>query len=434
MSDTDNISGTPSVLGSSGTSARQLAATAAETTADNPWPLRLLSSKMKEYIARMATVWVEGQIVEMNRRAKVTFLVLRDTDVEMSLPVHIWSNVLDRTTAPLEKGAHVVVSLKADFWTKSGRMSMRANDIRPVGIGDLLARIEALRRMLDAEGLFAAERKKKLPFLPTCIGLITGRESDAMKDVLRNSRRRWPAVQFDVREVPVQGAQAVDQVVSTLTELDDNPNIDVIVVARGGGSMEDLLPFSNETLVRAVSSATTPVVSAVGHEADRPLLDEVADVRASTPTDAAKHLVPEVAEELAGLERARAALSQAMDGYIRREQDRLDTVRTRPALADPMSLVSPHLVEVSQLRDRAQRAMAVGLDAESDRIGHFRAQVRALSPQKTLDRGYAVVQSASGDVVRDPAEVDIDDAVKIRVSGGSLAATIIDNSERNDHE
>lgn len=432
MSEAGKISGAPSVLGSSGAEPRQIAATAAETTAENPWPVRLLSTKMKEYIARMATVWVEGQIVEISRRAKSTFLTLRDTDVEMSLPVHVWSNVLDRLGTPPERGAHVVVSVKADFWQKTGRLSMRANDIRPVGIGELLARIEALRRMLDSEGLFALERKKKLPFLPSCIGLITGRNSDAMKDVLQNSRRRWPAVQFEVREVAVQGAEAVSQVTAALAELDNDSSVDVIVIARGGGSMEDLLPFSNETLVRAVAAASTPIVSAIGHEADRPLLDEVADSRASTPTDAAKRMVPDVAEELTGLANARVGLARAMSVLVRREQDRLDTIRSRPVMADPGSMMTAHNVEIRHLRQRGQLAMTVGLNAEADRVEHFRAQVRALSPQKTLDRGYAVVQNDAGDVVRDPADVEVDDRLKIRVSAGTLHATV--TTERNDNE
>ncbi|GAB3565229.1 exodeoxyribonuclease VII large subunit [Spelaeicoccus albus] len=434
MSDPGKISGAPSVLGTSGAQPRKLATTAAETTAENPWPVRLLSTKMKEYIARMSTVWVEGQIVELSRRAKSTFMTLRDTDVEMSLPVHVWSNVLDRLGTPPEKGAHVVVSVKADFWQKTGRLSMRANDIRPVGIGELLARIEALRRLLDSEGLFAPERKKKLPFLPSCVGLITGRDSDAMKDVLQNSERRWPAVQFEVREVAVQGADAVSQVMRALTELDADPAIDVIVIARGGGSMEDLLSFSNESLVRAVSRAATPIVSAIGHEADRPLLDEVADSRASTPTDAAKRVVPDVAEEFTGLANARAGLSRAVLGLVQREQERLDTIRSRPVLADPGSMMTAHDAEVRQLRERGQLAMTVRLNSESDRIEHFRAQVIALSPQKTLDRGYAVVQNDSGDVVRDPADVEVDDQLKIRVSAGSLRAKVTDTTERNDNE
>lgn len=394
--------------------------------------MRLLSTKMKDYIARMATVWVEGQIVEISRRAKSTFLTLRDTDVEMSLPVHVWSNVLDRLGTPPERGAHVVVSVKADFWQKTGRLSMRANDIRPVGVGELLARIEALRRMLDSEGLFALERKKKLPFLPSCVGLITGRSSDAMKDVLQNSQRRWPAVRFEVREVAVQGTDAVSQVTRALAELDSNPAVDVIVIARGGGSMEDLLPFSNETLVRAAATATTPIVSAIGHEADRPLLDEVADSRASTPTDAAKRVVPDVAEELLGVANARAGLTRAMTILVQREQDRLDTIRTRPVMADPGSMITAHDTEIRQLRQRGQLAMTAGLNAEVDRVEHFRAQVRALSPQKTLDRGYAVVQNDAGDVIRDPADVEVDDPLKIRVSAGTLYAKV--TTERNDNE
>ncbi|WGW10650.1 exodeoxyribonuclease VII large subunit [Saxibacter everestensis] len=418
------ITGAPSTLGSAPDATQvELASTAAETTAENPWPLRLLAVKMKDYIAKMSPVWIEGQVVQFSQRDRSSFLTLRDTDVEMSLPVHVWGTVLDRLSAPLEQGARVVVNVKADFWPKNGRLSMKANDIRAVGIGELLARIEQLRQQLGNEGLFAAELKKPLPFLPQRVGLITGRNSDAMKDVLKNSRRRWPAVEFEVREVAVQGPEAVPQVTKALAELDAMPAIDVIVIARGGGSMEDLLPFSNETMVRAAAAAVTPLISAIGHEADRPLLDEVADFRASTPTDAAKHLVPDVAEEMAGLAKARASLTRAMINRIQQEQHRLDAVRSRPVLAEPQVMVAARAAEVMALRDRALRAMHSGLRSAGDRIEHLRAQVRALSPQQTLDRGYAVVQTTDG-ILRNADDASAGDSLKIRLAAGGLRATV----------
>ena len=385
-------------------------ATAAETSPDNPWPLQLLSQKLKMHIDRAPSAWVEGQVIEMNRRGTNAYLTLRDIDAEISLPASAWTKVLDRQEIPLERGSRVVALIKAEFWLKTGRLNMSVKDIRPVGLGDLLARIERLRHALAAEGLFSDARKKRLPLLPHRIGLITGRDSDAKKDVLRNAALRWPAVEFEIREVAVQGNTAVAQVIAALRELDANPDVDVIVIARGGGALEDLLPFSNEELIRAVSAASTPVVSAIGHEADRPILDDVADLRASTPTDAAKRIVPDVVEELARVRQARDQLRRGAIRLVDRETDRLASLRSRPVLASPEVMVSTRHDDVERLKGRSQAAVTTAVVRAADQLVHLKAQVRALSPQKTLDRGYAVVQlagagSAPGvrrDVVRHP--------------------------------
>ncbi len=417
------ISGTPGTLGEN-VDPQELPATAAETTAENPWPLSVLSNKMKSYIDRMSSVWIEGQVVELNHRGKASYLTLRDTDVEMSLPVQIWKNVLDRTGAQLSEGSHVVANLKADFWTKTGRLTMRANDIRAVGLGELLARLERLKKQLAAEGLFDPARKKRLPFLPNRIGLITGRDSDAQKDVVRNVHLRWPAAEFEIRNTAVQGPDAVPGVMKNLAELDADPTIDVIVIARGGGSMEDLLPFSNEALVRAVSNAQTPVVSAIGHEADRPILDEVADLRASTPTDAAKRIVPDVAEEAMGILNARAMLDAAVNRIIDREQEMLTAVRSRPVLAEPQTMVDAREDELLMLRRRSLQAMFGQLNQGQNEINHLRSQARSLSPLRTLERGYAVVQTDSGQAVRDADEVHTGSTVHIRVARGRFDAEV----------
>ncbi|GAA1633840.1 exodeoxyribonuclease VII large subunit [Brevibacterium sanguinis] len=417
------ISGTPGTLGEN-VDPQALPATAAETTAENPWPLSVLSNKMKSYIDRMSSVWIEGQVVELNHRGKASYLTLRDTDVEMSLPVQIWKNVLDRTGAQLSEGSHVVANLKADFWTKTGRLTMRANDIRAVGLGELLARLERLKKQLAAEGLFDPARKKRLPFLPNRIGLITGRDSDAQKDVVRNVHLRWPAAEFEIRNTAVQGPDTVPGVMKNLAELDADPTIDVIVIARGGGSMEDLLPFSNEALVRAVSNAQTPVVSAIGHEADRPILDEVADLRASTPTDAAKRIVPDVAEEAMGILNARAMLDAAVNRIIDREQEMLTAVRSRPVLAEPQTMVDAREDELLMLRRRSLQAMFGQLNQGQNEINHLRSQARSLSPLRTLERGYAVVQTDSGQAVRDADEVHTGSTVHIRVARGRFDAEV----------
>lgn len=402
-----------------------LPGTAAETTPDNPWPLQLLSRKLKAHIDRTPSAWVEGQVIELNRRGGSAFLTLRDIDAEVSLPASVWTTVLDRQKIPLERGSRVVALLKAEFWLKTGRLNMSVKDIRPVGLGDLLARIERLRQALGAEGLFADSRKKRLPLLPHKIGLITGRDSDAKKDVLRNAALRWPAVEFDIREVTVQGNTAVGQMLAALRKLDDDPHVDVIVFARGGGALEDLLPFSSEELIRAVAAATTPVVSAIGHEADRPILDDVADLRASTPTDAAKRIVPDVAEELMRVRQARDQLRRSIGQLVERESDRLRSVRSRPVLAAPETLVSDRAEDILRLRKHSHTAVSSAVIRALDQIQHLRAQVRALSPQKTLDRGYAVVQLGNGsgrDVIRNPEQAPEGTSLLIRVAEGRLGA------------
>lgn len=404
------------------TDASTLPETAAETSAEHPWPLHVLSEKLKAHIERAPAAWVEGQVIELNKRGSMCFVTLRDVDAEISLSLTVFGTVMDRLAVPLERGSRVVARLKADFWVKSGRLSMQAWDIRPVGLGDLLARIERLRQALAAEGLFAAPRKRPLPLLPHRIGLITGRDSDAKKDILRNARLRWPAVEFEIREVAVQGVNAVSQVRSALAELDSMPMVDVIIIARGGGSLEDLLPFSNEDLVRAVAAAATPVVSAIGHEADHPLLDDVADLRASTPTDAAKRVVPDVTEELQRIKQARTQLSRCIDQLMSRESERLAQLRSRPVLAQPAGMVSVRHEDLLRLRTRSSMAMNSAVARETDRLTHLRAQVRSLSPQNTLDRGYAVVQGQDGTVIRDPAQVAPDSLLAIRVARGRLTA------------
>jgi exodeoxyribonuclease VII large subunit len=392
--------------------------------------LQLLSQKLKAHIDRTPQAWVEGQVIELNRRGGSAFMTLRDVDAEISLPASIWSNVLDRQEVPLERGSRVVALLKAEFWLKTGRLNMSVKDIRPVGLGDLLARIERLRHALSLEGLFADSRKKRLPLLPHRIGLITGRDSDAKKDVLRNAALRWPAVEFEIREVAVQGNTAVNQIIGALKELDENPHVDVIVIARGGGALEDLLPFSSEDLIRAVSNASTPVVSAIGHEADRPILDDVADLRASTPTDAAKRIVPDVAEELARVRQARDQLRRGVTLLVERQSERLAALHSRPVLAQPEVMVSSRAEDVARLSSRSRAAISTAVVRSADQILHLRNQVRSLSPQQTLDRGYAVVQVAGPDaasggpkaVVRHPSQAPEGSDLSVRVAGGSFSA------------
>ncbi|MGO1439054.1 MAG: exodeoxyribonuclease VII large subunit [Brevibacterium yomogidense] len=421
------ISGTPGTLGDQ-PERPPAAATAADTSADNPWPVSLLAHKMKAYIDRMSTVWVEGQIIELSDRANASYLTLHDTTEDISLPVQIWRNVRDRLDTRLTEGSRVVVQAKANYWLAKGRLTMQAYDVRAVGLGELLARLEQLKQMLGAEGLFDPAHKKPLPFLPSRIGLITGHDSDAMKDVLRNASLRWPAVAFEVRNAATQGTNAVPQVMAALEELDAHPDVDVIVIARGGGSLEDLLPFSNEALVRAVHAASTPVVSAIGHEADRPLLDDVADMRASTPTDAAKRIVPDVAEEQMGILQARASLNGALDRLLQSEARALADVRGRPVLAQPETMITGREQDVSTLRARSWQAQAGLVGRAAAEIEHLRTQVRSLSPLNTLARGYAVVQTEDGAAVRSHEQVDAGDRISIKLASGRLTAQVDDSS------
>src|SRR5215218_4784849 len=400
---------------------RRVPERALDTSAENPWPVRLLSLKIAEYVDRMPPVWIEGQLVQ-RPGTTTAYLTVRDADVDFSLSVTAPRQLLDRMDAGLPEGARVVVHAKPTYWTKRGSLHLAADAIRHVGVGELLARIEHLKRVLASEGLLDARRKRRLPFLPDTVGLVCGRASAAERDVIENARRRWPAVRFAVRQVAVQGPTAVTQITEAVRELDVDPAVSVIVVARGGGALEDLLPFSNETLVRAVAAATTPVVSAIGHEVDTPLLDLVADVRASTPTDAAKLVVPDVAEELAAVHATRDRLRRAVVHRVEREEATLHALRSRPVLAAPVTLVEERRHAVETAVHRARVALGARLDRARDDVRHLSTQVRALSPAATLDRGYAVVQRADGAVVRDPDEVSDGERLRLRVAGGELAA------------
>jgi len=399
---------------------------ARDTTAERPWPVRHLNPKIAEYVARMPEVWVEGQVLNLKRWNSLYFLTLRDTDVDMSVNVTIPASALERAVPEgqkVEDGTHLVLHARPSFHTKRGSLGLQADEARLVGLGELLARIEELKGKLAAEGLFDPARKKPLPFLPGCVGLVVAQQGDAEHDVVRNARERWPAVRFEIRRVTVQGPRAVPEVTAAIAELDADPHVEVIVVARGGGSFEDLLPFSNESLVRAAAACRTPLVSAIGHEMDSPLLDLVADVRASTPTDAGKRVVPDVAEERRLVVQARTRVRQSVTTLLERERILLDALRSRPVLAEPTSILAEREIAVERAREAARRAFGDLLAAHATRLAELRAQVRALSPAATLERGYAVVQRADGVVVRDPVEVDEGEALRLRLARGELVAT-----------
>ena len=395
-----------------------------ETSSESPAPVRVVSEALKEYIDRLGPIWIEGEISELNERSGgMAFMRLRDTSADMSISVMCYKSVL-ATAQPLPANARVVIHAKPSWFTKNGSLTMSAKEIRQVGVGELLARLEALKEKLALEGLFNSDRKVKLPLLPRTVGLICGRNTDAEKDVVENARRRWPAVQFEIREVAVQGAAAVVEVSQALQELEANPLVDVIIITRGGGSFEDLLPFSDESLVRLAASCMTPIVSAIGHEKDAPLLDLVADYRASTPTDAAKRVVPDIAQEISDIDKLRDRALRSLVARLDFESQQISQLRNRPVMKDPMVMVTTRRDELKALRDRALRGFASLIEIEKKELKGVRDHLRSLSPQSTMDRGYAVVQLTDGKILRDATKLKAGTALRIRVAKGETGATV----------
>ena len=401
---------------------------ALQTSADKPVPVRTVANALHGWISRLGWVWVEGQVTQLTRRpgTATVFLTLRDPVAEVSVQVTCPRGVFDVVDPPVTEGAGVVAHVRPQYYVPRGQLSLSADDIRPVGLGELLARIERRRRLLAAEGLFDPARKRLLPFLPSRVGLVCGRDSAAERDVVENARRRWPAVVFAVEQVAVQGPSAAGDVIDAVRRLDARGDVDVIVISRGGGSVEDLLPFSDEGLLRAVAACNTPVVSAIGHEQDSPLLDLVADHRASTPTDAGKLVVPDVGEEMQRIATLRQRTRQALAGFLDREQRQLAAVVNRPVIADPKTAVERRAEEVSGLLARSRRCVSQRLDRAGDDIMHRLARVRALSPLATLERGYAVLQAQGGSIVSDPAAVRPGDALTARIARGRLSVRVED--------
>lgn len=393
------------------------------SSAENPFPVRAVATRVAAWIDKLGTVWVEGQLTQINLRSSTAYMVLRDPAANMSLDISCPRDLVAAAPVKLVEGTQVVVRGKPSFYTVRGSFSLRVTAIRAVGVGELLARIERLRRLLEAEGLFDPRLKRPLPFLPSTIGLITGRASAAERDVTTVATQRWPAVRFEIRNTAVQGTNAVAQIVAALGELDANPEVDVIVIARGGGGVEELLPFSDETLCRAIAACTTPVVSAIGHEPDNPLCDLVADLRAATPTDAAKKVVPDAVAELALVGDLRQRCAQALRSWVSREQRTVAQLRSRPVLADPLRGLTQRGEEIDRARAAVRRDINRLVAAESDRIGHLSARLATLGPAATLARGYAVVQTADGEILRTMADAPAGARLRIRVSDGAVGAT-----------
>lgn len=394
-----------------------------DSSPDQPTSIARLNQTIKASIERWGAIWAEGEITQWNVRGRNVFGGIKDLSSDAQINIQVWSSVLARLTDDFHVGDHVVVHLKADYFTKRGSFSFQVSTMRHVGLGAQLEKLEKLRRQLREEGLFEAARKKPLPFLPSRIGLITGASSDAEKDVLRNAQLRWPQVDFRTIHATVQGDRSVPEVIAALQQLDDDQRVDVIVIARGGGDPQTLLGFSDERLVRAVAAATTPIVSAIGHENDRPLLDDVADVRASTPTDAAKRVVPDVGEQRAIVDQLRSRLTSRLQQQVQHGIQQLEQVRSRPSLRDPDALIRDREQEVFLSVSRGRDLMSRSVDKAERRTAELRASLRALSPAATLARGYAIAQTTGGTILHDAADAPDGTAFTLTLDSGALTAT-----------
>ena len=392
-----------------------------ETSADSPVPVRVVSEAIGDYLSRLGSVWIEGELSEVTIRpgAQMVFMRLRDTSADMSISIMCHKSVVE-AVQPLPANARVIMNSKVSWYAKSGSLSFSVKEIRQVGVGELLARLEELKNKLAQEGLFDESRKSPLPFLPRAVGLICGRNSDAEKDVVENAKRRFPSVRFEIREVAVQGAAAVVEVSAALKELEANPEVDVIIITRGGGSFEDLLPFSDESLVRLAATCTTPIVSAIGHEKDAPLLDLVADWRASTPTDAGKRVVPDMNEELTKIAGLRDRALRTLTHRIDFERNKIAQYLDRPSMRDPQTIISTRREIITALRERSHRSAGHRIALGSEAIAQLATALRTLSPQSTLDRGYSVVQRPDGAIVRSATDVKSGDHLKVRLANGGI--------------
>jgi len=395
-----------------------------DSSAEAPWTLERLSETLAVYIDRLGSVWVEAEITQWGVSGGHVYGRMKDIDAEVTVDFTIWRSTRDSIPEGVGQGDRVIVKVKPNWYVRGGRLSMNVVEMRLAGLGELLAKIEALRATLSAEGLFALERKKPLPFLPTVVGLITAKDSDAEKDVLRNAQLRWPEVSFRVEHASVQGEKAVPEIIKALDTLESDPSVDVVIIARGGGDFQHLLVFSDEALVRRAAACSIPLVSAIGHEADRPLLDEVADLRASTPTDAAKRVVPDVGEERERILDARNRIRLRLDRFITGELERLELFRNRPVLANPVTLVDQQAEDIMRLVQRGVDRTDALLERSTLEIAKLRASTRALSPHATLERGYAIVHGPDGALVSDPSQVSAGDDLDVRVKGGSIPTTV----------
>ncbi|MEO7587516.1 MAG: exodeoxyribonuclease VII large subunit [Arachnia sp.] len=404
---------------------------ALESSQEQPQPLGRVVMAVKDWVGRCSEIWVDAQVIEIKRRSGPTqFLTFRDRVADMSASVTVSAMVLD-AAGPLPEGSRVTARVRPRVWERNTSLSFECLELVVAGEGKLLARLEQLKRTLQAEGLFDSHRKKRLPFIPRRIGLVTGKASDAEHDVLTNVARRWPAV-FTVAHCLVQGPNSAESVITAIQRLDRDKDVDVIIIARGGGRLEDLLSFSDEGVVRAVASCQTPVISAIGHEQDVPLLDFVADVRASTPTDAAKRVVPDFDAEVALMGQARDRLDDAITHRLEVAQRSLDDVVSRPVLRDPGSAFAAHGDRLALLRHRLASGVESALRTEEGGLRTALASVRAMSPKATLERGYAVLFDGNS-TISSIHDTSPGAGIRAHLADGQLDLQVIDTHEQEQH-
>jgi len=374
---------------------------ATEVDGRKVYSVRAFNAGIASWLNRLPTLWIEGEVTELRRQQRwaSVFFTLKDPEDGACLPVQMPRGQFDALDLNLKEGERVHVFGRAELYEQRGELRLKALTVERYGLGAHLAALERLKVKLAGEGLFAAERKRPLPRFPRLIGLVTGNDAAAKRDVLTHIVQRFPPANVVVAETYVQGPRAPVSIATAIADLCAR-GADVIVLARGGGSFEDLLPFSDERVVRAVASCPVPVVSAVGHEQDTPLCDLAADVRASTPTAAARLVVPDLAELRERLVRVREALHRGAQRAAERHAQRL-----------------------AQTHDRLARAPLLALERRRARLDTVHARLGALSPHATLERGYAIVHRGD-ELVRSPEQVDAGDAIDVRVAEGSFGATV----------
>ena len=378
------------------------------------------------WLERLPSVWVEGEVTELRRQAgwQSVFFTLKDTGDGACLAVSMPRAGFDALRLDLADGATVHVFGRPDLFASRGQFRLRALSIEPLGLGAVLAGIERLKRKLAAEGLFAAERKRPLPLFPRRVALVTGNEAAAKHDFVTAVAARFPGARVLIAPTYVQGPHAAPAIAAALVAVAREPDVDVVVLARGGGSFEDLLAFSDERVVRVVAASPVPVVSAVGHEQDTPLCDLAADARASTPTAAARLVVPDEQELRKRLESARERLERVTVGVVERARERVAADGARLARS-PTLLLERARERLDGDRERLRRAPALLLERRRASLDGAAGRLRALSPHATLTRGYAIVR-VGDEIVRTADAVSPAARVEVELADGGFGARVED--------
>jgi exodeoxyribonuclease VII large subunit len=380
-----------------------------------------------QWLSRLPTVWVEGEVTELRRhdRWATVFFTLKDPADGSCVGVTMARGRFDALRLELSDGERVHVFGRPELYEPRAEFKLRALSVERFGAGAHLASLERLKAALAAEGLFSDARKRPLPLLPRRIGVVTGNDAAAKRDLITTICSRFPPASLLVAETYVQGSRAAAEIVAAMGALCEHPDVDVVVLSRGGGSFEDLLPFSDERVVRAVAECRVPVVSAVGHEQDTPLCDLAADVRASTPTAAGKLVVPELAVLYGGLDGARAALARSVQRSLEHDRRRLahsvDRLRARPRAA-----VDRERLRLERTRDRLRQAPALAVERKRAVLEKSAAKLVALSPLHTLERGYAIVRTESGAVAASAEDVSPGARVDVTLARGAFGARVED--------